>query len=518
VLCPSAHPVLCEKKLVIYQGVAKNRKNFSAGVIMSQLQQDLCVKFFINNQCVTKNIAPDMTALQLIRSELGLTGAKEVCKEGDCGACTIACGRWNEDKFIYHALNSCLLPAAKLHGCHVITVEGLATGDQLHPIQKLMLEHHAVQCGYCTSGMIMTLFCLFANNSAPTREAMLAALEGNLCRCTGYDAIYNAAVAVAQNMKAINQFYPPYVAEVQTQLKNIKPAAADAIVIDKSNKSLQAYHLPQSVAEMFALMEKYHDAFQIINGGTDLMVCANMQQKFPQVFIDISQIALLNFITEKADKISVGGNVNLDQLYKNALIKGKIPELQYAIARMSSQQVRNISSMAGNIANASPIADMGCVLLGLGAKIILQSKKGKREILLEDFYCDYKVTAIDAAHEIISEIEVPLPHASCSFEKTAKRSSMDIATVNSFFNVEIKSDGTIENCRIAFGGVAKFPALAKKTSKYLIGKQFTFDTIKLAADIAVQEFTPISDVRGSCEYRTLLIKNQLIKHFTRLSK
>lgn len=482
-------------------------------------QQVLCIKFFVNNQCVIKNITPDTTALQLIRSELGFTGTKEVCKEGDCGACTIAYGRWSGDKFVYHALNSCLLPAAKLHGCHVITVEGLAMGDQLHPIQKLMLEHHAVQCGYCTSGMIMALFCLFANNPAPTREAMLAALEGNLCRCTGYDAIYNAAVAIAQNMKSINQFYPPYVADVQQQLKNIKQtAAADAIVVDKNNKSLQAYHLPQTIAEMFTLMEKYHDTFQIINGGTDLIVCANMQKKFPQVFIDISQIAELNFITEKTNAINIGGSVKLDQLHENAIIIGKMPELHYAIGRMSSQQIRNISTVAGNLANASPIADMGCALLGLGAKVILQSNKGRREILLEDFYRDYKVTAIDAKHEIISEIELPLTYASCSFEKTAKRSAMDIATVNSFFNVGISADGTIEKCRIAFGGVAKFPALAKETSKYLIGKKFTFETIKLAADIAVQEFTPISDVRASSEYRMLLIRNQLIKHFTRLSK
>lgn len=491
-------------------------------------RNDLHIEFYINNQHVSKIIHPETTALSLIREQLGLTGAKEVCAEGDCGACTIALGRWSKTgKFSYQAINSCILPAVRLHNSHVITVEGLAEdstksseSNKLHLIQQELLEQHAVQCGFCTSGMIMSLFCLLANNHHPSEQQIFAALEGNMCRCTGYQAIQLAATSLSnilkKSSKSLSTFFPAYAKMIQQQLKNI--ITTPQLISTKASDFDHCYshYNPTTLSELFALMAKIKKNFKIFNGGTDLMVAANINETWPHHFIDISNIEALNFIEEKAGKIIIGGNVTFAQILDSPLVNKKLPTLITAINKHSSRQIRNIATLVGNIANASPVADCACVLLALDAKLFLVAKAGKRKIALEDFYVDYKLTALNSTTEIIKAIEIPIDNGNCLFEKTAKRRAVDISTVNSASNIQKNSAGIIKNCRIAFGGIAKFPALAKKCNEYLSGKKLDNTVAHEAANIAAKEFKPLSDVRGSAEYRNILIYNHILKHLLEL--
>lgn len=471
------------------------------------------IQFYLNDKFIEASATPETTALTLIRENLGLTGAKEVCAEGDCGACTIAFGKHSKDGFSYKAINSCLLPIAKLHGSHVITVEGLKENNKLHLIQETMLEKHAVQCGYCTAGMIMALFCLFINNKNPTKEEILTALEGNICRCTGYKAIYAAAEALTSLTKIeAKQFLPSYANKIKIKLKEISPFPTRTP--NEDNVSiLENYCQPKNLPELFKCMDANCEKFKIMNGGTDLMVLANLHRNLPKCFIDISHISELNFIEEKKDAIIVGGTVTFEQLLKNASIKKYLPTLRLAISHLASPQIRNTATLAGNVVNASPIADTACALLGLGATLCFQSKTGKKEIPLEEFYHDYKVTALNLNKEIVSKIIIPKKTGFTSFVKTAKRKSLDIATVNSTVKIITDKNDNVTIARIAFGGIAKHPILAKKGMKYLLGKKITNEVVSELAKIIAKEFTPISDVRGSSEYRKILIHNQIIKHF-----
>lgn len=479
----------------------------------------LQIEFYLNDRHVKLAVTPSLTALTCIREQLGLTGAKEVCAEGDCGACTIALGSLENDKIVYSAINSCILPAAKLHGKHILTVEGLSSEQQLHPLQQAMVELHAIQCGYCTSGFVMSLFCLFANNPQPNEKEIFAALEGNLCRCTGYLPMLKVARSfynsLKNNEKLFTCFIPEYTNSIKEKLIGIAPYQTQQI----SNSDCEVcsdYSIPNTLVEMFGLMERANGKFKIINGGTDLMVAANIHEVLPQQFIDISRIQELNFINEADGKIHIGGNVTFKQLLNSTLVAAKIPSLQYTLSRMSSEQVRNVSTLAGNIANASPIGDTTCLLLALGAELVLLSQQGERKIPIENFCCDYKVTSLNSKTEIISRIEIPAQLTFCDFEKTTKRRVLDISTVNSAINLALDTGGTIKQCRIAFGGVAKFSILASQTAAFLIGKKLSQEVILAAAAIAMEEFQPISDVRGTAEYRRQLIHNHIIKSLTKL--
>jgi xanthine dehydrogenase small subunit len=477
----------------------------------------LNIKFYLNDKYVEVTVTPETTALNLIREQLLHTGAKEVCAEGDCGACTIALGQWRNKQFSYQAINSCLLPAARLHGSHVITVEGLAAGDKLHVIQQQMLEHHAVQCGYCTAGMVMALFCLLTNNPTPNLEDIYAALEGNLCRCTGYVAIRKAAMALSsllQNSISVTSqlnFLPAFAEHIKNDIQNIPPIVY--VSLQKTAADIcEAYYLPTTIAELFACMNQHKTKFKIMNGGTDLMVPANLQGIFPECFIDISSIDALNHISKTNGEIIIGAGVKLNEILHNELIQQDLPILAQAISLMASNQIRNIATLAGNIVNASPIADTACVLLALDASVTLLSKAGERQVKLADFYHDYKVIELKKDTEIISKVAIIPESGMCSFEKTSKRSALDIATVNSAIFMQKANNDIVTKCRIAFGGVAKTPVLAKNSASYLIGNKITPEVIAKVAKLAAEEFQPIADVRGSAEYRKILIHNHILKH------
>ncbi len=475
------------------------------------------IHFYLNEREMDLTISPDLSALQLIREHAGLSGTKESCSEGDCGACTIAVGKWEYDKFVYRAFNSCIMPAVKMHGMHVVTVEGLGTPVNMHPIQKAMLDAHGTQCGYCTPGFIMSLFCVFSLNSDPDMEEVKASLEGNLCRCTGYEAIFKAVEQIRnwRNSNSEHHFYPTHFLPIHEKLHTFEKVIEFVQVNGNNIDTVKEYVVPKSMKDLFEVLANMKDSksYRIIAGATDLLVDANIKGQWYPVYIDISTIPELKILKDDPKNIWICAAVTQSEVIESSLIWEKSPILAKAVSKMGSKQTRNAATLVGNIANASPIADGATALLGLGAYVELMSEGKQRSILLEQFYKGYKATDLQPG-EIIGCVLVPHQKGFCSFEKTAKRIAVDISTVNSLLNIRIEND-LVQYARIAFGGIAPYPILANQTMEFLVGKKITESVINEAAEIAMQEFKPIGDVRGSMEYRQLLIRNHIRKHLNK---
>lgn len=465
------------------------------------------ISFYLNNSIVETEVDPFLTVLQFLREQRGLTGVKDVCCEGDCGACTIAVGEWEGDRVVYRAVNSCLMPAAKMNRRHIVTVEGLAANEELHPIQQAMLEFHAVQCGYCTPGVIMSLFCLLLENPTPSGNDVKFALDGTLCRCTGYAAILKAALSVSGNP----QMRPGYFAEIAEELRNIHTAST----ISTEENSGTAYHCPASLEELFRLMDSFsrEQDYILLAGGTDVML--DLPTEKPKHLVDLSGMAELRGIEIRKDRLIVGANVNLAELLQDDAVRTRLPALYDCLSQMCSTQIRNVATLAGNICTASPIADSICVLMVYEADVITISHGGERRIPIADFISGYRRTALQEK-EIVKGIEIPFPAGLSSFEKTGKRRALDIASVNSAFHLRMEGK-RISQVRLVYGGVAPIVLPARKTCEFLMGKNINDEVIQKAGAIAESEFSPISDVRGSDEFRRLLIRNHLIKHFLKLN-
>jgi xanthine dehydrogenase small subunit len=479
--------------------------------------QSLIIKFYINGSLCTFPVMPDQTALDLIRNGLGLTGTKEGCSEGDCGACTVALGTLHKGRIRYQAVTSCILPAAKLHGRHVITIEGLAQAEKLHPLQQAILENRATQCGFCTPGVIMSLFCLFSGNQNPSTEEINASLEGNLCRCTGYRSIRQAAFQVADslNNRLISvgkDVLPGYETRVRRGLTAIKTGPEVLKSGEEEEKRTKTYHSPKSLPQLFSLLKRFKSCrqYRLISGGTDVMVDRNIKRIFPEHLVDISGIAALNGIKQVGRTLYIGANVTLSQIIESLVIGRRLPVLAEAASQMASAQVRNVATLAGNLANASPIADGGVLMLALGAKLRLASPRGVRTVPIDEFYKSYRRTCL-ADREVIVRLEVPLDGSFHIFLKSAKRRAVDISSVNSAVKISF-SKGKVKEARIALGGVAPTPVLARKTAESLAGKKLTEEVMEKAAEMAVAECSPFSDVRGGAMYRRTLVRNHVVRH------
>jgi len=482
--------------------------------------KSITIIFFLNDQEIAYPVEPGQTALDLLRNGLGLTGTKEGCSEGDCGACTVALGSLEKGRLKYRAVASCILPAAKLHGRHVITIEGLAEGEKLHPLQRAVLEEHATQCGFCTPGVIMSLFCLFAGNAKPTAEDLNASLEGNLCRCTGYASIRKAALRVSEGLakkllSCDKDILPPYVKKVEKAMKAGKVGQAASSDSGRRDGG-QSYHAPGTMPELFALLRKFRSCsqYRLISGGTDVMVDRNIKGVFPEQLVDISGITALGGIRLSGKTLSIGANVTLSEAIESPLVARKLPVLARTASQMASAQVRNAATLAGNLANASPIADGGVLMLALGARLKLASPKGSRTVPIGDFYRSYRKTCL-GEREVIARIEVPIDGSASSFLKSAKRRAVDISTANSAVCLRF-SGRRVSAARIALGGVAPVPVLARKAAEFLAGKELDEGVIEKAAELAAAECTPISDVRGGAEYRKVLVRNHVSRHLTAL--
>lgn len=431
-----------------------------------------------------------MTVLDWLRGEPRLTGTKEGCAEGDCGACSVLIGDVAGDGVSYHAANSCILAMGQLDGRALVTVEGLKT-EQLHPIQAAMAENGSSQCGFCTPGIVMSLAGLAAANPQADDEAIHDALAGNLCRCTGYRPIVEAARKVIGAGGAA--IAGPQVAAF---------AAIEPQALVSAGGS--AFHQPASLNELLTLRKEKPDAI-LLGGGTDLGVAlADYDADWNEV-ISLSHVRELRAIGETANHLSFGAAVTWEEVL--ARVAGFYPSFATLIRRFGSTQIRSMGTIGGNIGTASPIGDGPPALIALDAEVELASLGGHRFLSLEDYFLDYRKTAL-RADEVIASISIPKPREGQDFRvyKISKRYDQDISTVCAAFSI-IREDGQVRSARIAFGGMAATPLRARQAEQALVGTGFDRNAIEACAAAIATQFQPLSDWRGSAEYRLQVAAN-----------
>lgn len=470
------------------------------------------VSFWLNGKPMLAEIAPAQTTMDFLHHTLQLHGTKCSCNEGDCGACTVVVASAREGKIFYEAVTSCLYNAAKLHGKHLITVEGLGTPEALHPIQQALLEHHGTQCGYCTPGFVMSLFALLATHAHPTEEEILFALEGNLCRCTGYESILEAARDLSQN-HAPEQIVPSWCRAVEPEIFAFKAVMEACEQRGGPLRHCQNYLLPRSLEELAAITEERKD-FTFITGGTDIMVQMNVQRKSFPLLIDLSAIGGLDFICFTRQGVRIGANVTYSMLLQSGIVKTDLPVLHELVKHIASTQIRNFATLAGNIANASPIGDTLPLMLALDASLELWSAAGERKIPLSEFYLDYRQTALRRG-EILKAVLIPVPRRDVFVRalKAAKRKAVDISSVVTAVLIETR-DEKVVNARLAAGGVAAVPKLSIKFLKAMHNMDLQGLHAAEIADYVAAEFEPLTDVRGSREYRSKLLRNHVFAYLT----
>lgn len=473
---------------------------------------------FVLNHCALEvdSLAADMTLLRYLREHRGaqtLTGTKEGCGSGDCGACTVLVSRAGA---AYTAVNACICPLGSLQDCHVITIEGIAgPGDELHPVQAALVEYHASQCGFCTPGFVMSLVGLqlgagseLAQADAQTqRAAVIEAVSGNLCRCTGYRPIVDAGIAALKQSLQVN--------------KVVRTWAPDAPLTGNTTGNTvlgvegaaSHYWQPHSETELQCLLSTYPHA-RLIAGGTDLMLEVTQQYKTLPQLIDVNAIASLQQIDIQSDDIIIGAAVSYSALEQH--LKNSSPEFVALLARLGSRQIRNRGTLGGNICNASPIADAPPYLLVLDAELeIINSKGDSRRELLTHFYRDYKKTTLRAdeylARICIARAQLTLP---LKLFKISKRYEDDISAVMGAF---CWSGQTTNEFKIAFGGMAAIPKRASVTEQFLTNTNWYMAgavdeaILAQACDLLCSEFSPLSDVRASAAYRMAMACNLLKK-------
>lgn len=454
---------------------------------------------------------PTMTVLEYLREQKGLTGTKEGCAEGDCGACTVVIGELHDEGIRYRAVNSCIQFLPTLDGKQLLTVEDLSDADEpLHPVQQAMVEQHGSQCGFCTPGFVMSLFSVFHQQpeEAVSRSDIDLALAGNLCRCTGYAPIVRAA---QQALKADRQDqFTAQETHTAAQLRKIQPTAALAI-----RHGARQFHAPRSSDELCDLLQAQPQAVMVA-GATDVGLWVTKQMRVLDSVIYLGSIPELQIleqdILEQNDaRLRIGAAVS----YSDSMqaLSALYPAFQPLIERLGALQVRNAGTVGGNIANGSPIGDMPPGLIALGAQLALRSAAGQRIIDLEDFFIRYGEQDLRDG-EFIEQVLLPLPrqHQVFATYKVSKRIEQDISAVCGAFSLHIEA-GSIVNARVCFGGMAEIPKRAKRCEAALQDKPWKQASIKLAMQALAEDFTPISDMRASAGYRLQVAQNLLQRFY-----
>ena len=460
------------------------------------------IEFRLNGKDVrVEGISPSTTLLDWLRAR-GLTGSKEGCAEGDCGACSVAIiDRDVRGKRCYRAINSCLVPLPLMAGHDIVTVEGVAR-DKAHPVQTAMVENFGSQCGYCIPGFIMSLFEGYYRKDLKTTAQLDEQLCGNLCRCTGYRPIRDAAADALGQRNGPDDF--------DAQLKRAKTKLKATRYSFDREKFLR----PTSLEKLFRAMAENQEA-RLIAGATELgLDITKKYHRFPTL-ISVEAIAELTSIDSSESEWQIGAAATLTAI--DEALGAEYPELRDMLLVFGSRQIRNRATMGGNLVTASPIGDSAPVLFALEAKVVLGSAAGERVLPIEEFFVSYRKTALQPG-EILKTIIVPrIPDGDRlvrKFYKVSKRREMDISTVAGAFAVRLNAEGNISDARLAYGGVAAMPVRATKTEQALIGKPWKPETCEQILSILEKEFSPISDVRGSANYRQQLIKTLLRKFFT----
>lgn len=455
------------------------------------------IQFILNNQLVKTNKPASTTLLDFVRYDENLRGTKIGCREGDCGACTVLIGTMKEGKLEYMSATSCLTPLPNVHGKHVVTVEGLNLPDKLNQAQQAMVDCSGTQCGFCTPGFVNSMCGYALTCSEPTLEGAISAIDGNICRCTGYKTIERASAKLAEKLQSkdknnsmswlvANAFVPDYFLNIEERIKAIK---TEAYI---SNGMIP------------------------IGGGTDLYVQKHddLHEYDLDFLFDKSE---LNGITFNGNTCILKSSATVTDLMTNERLLETIPNWYKHLKLLSSTPIRNIATIAGNIANGSPIGDFTIILLAMKAELTLTNKANdSRKMMLKNFYLGYK--QLDKkADEIITEIafELPTNGTQFNFEKVCKRQYLDIASVNSAISIS-SNENTITEAHVSMGGVGPIPKYLAKTSEFLANKAIAVDIIKEAETILQTELSPISDARGTEAYKRLLGRQLFFGHFIAL--
>lgn len=480
------------------------------------------IEFILNNQNISTNMPPGMTVLDFVRYGRNLKGTKIGCREGDCGACTILVGEPMDGRVRYRTMTSCLMPLANAAGKHIVTIEGLNPEDgSLTPVQEAITEESGTQCGFCTVGFVMSLtgFCIGDDKKTP--QSAISSMDGNICRCTGYKSLERAAGRIC-NMA-----------------NRAEPMASEG----GGNLAIESGCVPEYFGGIADRLQSFardtgpHKSGHpniFVGGGTDVYV------QRPEAIAEseaehLLYAANLRGVHEEGDFVEIGASATVTDLLESPLMNDLFPNLYKHLKLVSSTPIRNMATLAGNFANASPIGDMTVWFLALDASVMLESRPPDRggiarEIPLSDLYLGYKQLA-KSDNEIITSVRFKKPAGDFrfNFEKVSKRTYLDIASVNSAISLRLYDSGPpvpgilraeienppprIETAHVAAGGVAPIPLYLRETSEFLGGREVNGKSLREANSIMQSEMSPISDVRGSKEYKRLLLRQLFYAHF-----
>ncbi|MBB5391956.1 MULTISPECIES: xanthine dehydrogenase small subunit [unclassified Herbaspirillum] len=446
------------------------------------------------------------TVLQHLREDLHCTGTKEGCAEGDCGACTVVLGELHDGRLELKTVNSCIQFLPTLDGRALFTVEDLKQSDGcLHPVQQAMVECHGSQCGFCTPGFVMSLWGLYLKHDqdgiAPSKREIDDALSGNLCRCTGYRPIIDAARRMGQLPSV--EFDREQVAQALRGIQREEPLAV--------THNGQTFHAPRTLAQLAQLRSDLPQA-RILAGSTDVGLWVTKHMRDLGDIIYIGQVEELRRMQERDGFLEIGAGISLEQAY-GELNKHYPQELSEMWQRFASMPVRNAGTLGGNVANGSPIGDSMPWLIALGAQIVLFSVDGRRTMPLEDFYIAYQKSALQP-NEIVQAVRVPLPRAGVQFRvyKLSKRFDQDISAVCAAFAFTLDG-GRVKEARMCYGGMAATPKRATQAEAVLNGKDWSEEQVRAAMAAMAQDYAPLSDMRATSAYRLRTAQNLLYRYW-----
>ncbi len=478
------------------------------------------VRFVLDDRIVEVDFSkfpelkPTTTALNYLRSLPAHKGVKEGCAEGDCGACTVVIAELNSNnKLVYKTLDSCLVFLPMIHGKQLITVENLAISEKkekiLHPVQQLMVDTNGSQCGYCTPGIMMSLFGLYKNHHNPSREIIEDALTGNLCRCTGYQPIIEAAQRACTNNGKDH-----FTGKEKDTIALLKEITDNKKTLEIKTEK-QKYLKPFTLKEALRLRKESPNAI-LVNGATDLALRQTKKKELLTSIIDISGVDELKSFSEDKENFIFGAGLSMEEVRKFS--SDKLPALYKILKVFGSLQIRNIATIGGNVGSASPIGDTLPVLFAYGAKIKLCSGTSERTVNIEEFIKGYRQTDLKN-DELITEVIVPKYGNDTLVDsyKVSKRKSLDISTVSGAFRLKLDNEKVTEIV-LAFGGMAAVTKRAVKTEKFLNGKKWSRENVEAAMSILAEEFTPLSDARSKAEFRRVAAKNLLMKFYVETNK